>query len=104
VHVLVHPRGRGSNATGLTGASRIGHTIGGTVANDGTATLTNSTFDHNEPLGGGNNPGGPIAYQAPDLGSGRADPNRARTDPACGPTRHRPTSTGRPRSDPGPTS
>src|SRR5439155_25413737 len=48
----------GSNASGFTSSSRIGHAIGGAVANDGTATVTNSTFDHNEALGGSNNTGG----------------------------------------------
>jgi hypothetical protein len=48
----------GSNASGFTNNSRVGHSIGGAVQNDGSATVTNSTFDHNEALGGNNNAGG----------------------------------------------
>ncbi|MFL5340385.1 MAG: hypothetical protein ACJ8F7_09560 [Gemmataceae bacterium] len=48
----------GSNATGFTSNSRIGHAIGGAVQNDGTAMVSNSVFDHNEALGGWNNTGG----------------------------------------------
>ena len=81
MRILVQPRGRGSDATGFADASRIGDA----VTNDGTATLTSSTFDHDEALGGSNDNGGPIAYPAPDSGSGRTDSNPARTDPACGP-------------------
>jgi hypothetical protein len=48
----------GSNASGFTSNSRVGHAIGGAVQNSASATVTNSTFDHNEALGGSNNPGG----------------------------------------------
>jgi hypothetical protein len=48
----------GSNATGFTSDSRVGHAVGGAVQNDGPATITNSSFDHNEALGGSNNAGG----------------------------------------------
>jgi hypothetical protein len=48
----------GSNSRGFTSNSRVGHSLGGAVQNDGTATVTNSTFDHNEALGGSNNTGG----------------------------------------------
>src|SRR5438132_1846608 len=48
----------GSNASGFTSNSRVGHSVGGAVENDGSATVTNSTFDHNEALGGSNNTGG----------------------------------------------
>jgi hypothetical protein len=49
----------GSNAiAGNNGAGRIGHAVGGAVQSSGSATVTNSTFDHNEALGGSNNTGG----------------------------------------------
>jgi hypothetical protein len=48
----------GSNViAGNNGAGRIGHAVGGAVQTSGSATITNSTFDHNEALGGSNNTG-----------------------------------------------
>jgi hypothetical protein len=48
----------GSGDTGSTsGQNRIGHAIGGAIATEGVATITNSTFDRNEALGGSNNTG-----------------------------------------------
>jgi hypothetical protein len=48
----------GSNASGFTSSSRIGHGIGGAVVSEGSATVTGSTFDHNEAIGGSDNTGG----------------------------------------------
>jgi hypothetical protein len=49
----------GSNLIGSSSNSgRIGHAEGGAVDSQGVATITNSTFDHNEALGGNNNTGG----------------------------------------------
>ena len=36
---------------------RIGHAVGGAIVTEGVATITNSTFDRNEALGGSNNTG-----------------------------------------------
>jgi hypothetical protein len=49
----------GSNATGgASGQGNVGHGQGGALANFGVATVTNSTFDHNQARGGDGNRGG----------------------------------------------
>lgn len=49
----------GSNSTGTAGTQQaaVGYGVGGGLINEGTATITNSTFDHNEALGGSFNGG-----------------------------------------------
>ncbi len=46
----------GSNAASDSG--RVGHALGGAIASEGVAAISNSAFAHNEALGGDNNTGG----------------------------------------------